>query len=198
LESAIPLPGPLPQDPLIDQNHSAVINPIQLAHILRLSAELTKAPKKRILPEGLLQGFEELAWLDDEYTQSNTLDRYCELVGRNTSDGVNGEIYVQEDDEEDVNNEDIGDEDIDDEDTDDENIDDDDDDEIVDEGLDEEDVVIEQDMLIDPDDAGADIGYHIAQEAFFSKIFETDDRNDDILENPDKRWKAQRGRNRSR
>ena len=165
-----------PQDPLIDQNHSAVIDAIQLAQILRLSAELTKAPKKRILPEGLLQGFKELAWLDDEHPQSNTLDHYLESVGRNTSDGADGKIYVQEDDEEDVNNEDIGDEDIDDEDTDDENIDD-DDDEIVDEGLDEEDVVIDQDMLIDPDDAGADIGYHIAQEAFCSEIFETDDRN---------------------
>ena len=109
-----------PQDSLIDQNHSAVIDAIQLAQILQLSAKLIKAPKERILPEGLLQGFKELAWLDDEYTQSNTLDHYFESVGRNTSDGADGEVYVQKDDEEDFNNEDIGDEDIDDEDTDDE------------------------------------------------------------------------------
>ena len=163
-----------PQDPLIDQNHSAVIGAIQLAQILRLSAELTKAPKKRILPEGLLQGFKDLAWLDDEYTQSTTLDHYFESVGRNTSDGADGEIYIQENDEEDINNEDIGDEDITDEDTDVENIDDDDDDEIIDEGLDEEDVVIEQDMLIDPDDAGIDT---TSRRKPFSQIFETDDRN---------------------
>ena len=106
----------------------------------------------------MLQGFKDLAWLDDDYTQSTTLDHYFESVGRNTSDGADGEIYIQENDEEDINKEDIGDEDITDEDTDVENTDDvvDDDDEIIDEGLDEEDVVIEQDMLIDPDDAGAD------------------------------------------
>lgn len=78
-----------PQDPLVDQNHSAVVDAIQLAQILRLSAELFKSPAERQLPEGLLRGFEKLVWLDKNSVPSNTLDQYFEAVGQ-----VDSQKYV--------------------------------------------------------------------------------------------------------
>lgn len=63
-----------PQDPLVDQNHSAAVDVIQVAQILRLMVELIKPPENRSLPQGLLQGLEDLLWVDDDCTQSNTLD----------------------------------------------------------------------------------------------------------------------------
>ena len=35
-----------PQDPLVDQNHSAAVDVIQVAQILRLMVELIKPPRK--------------------------------------------------------------------------------------------------------------------------------------------------------
>lgn len=75
-----------PQDPLVDLNHTAAVDAIQTAQILRLLAELTKSPKERNLPEGLLQGFQKLAWLEDNDAQSNTLDRYFESIRPGASD----------------------------------------------------------------------------------------------------------------
>ncbi|KAF6241650.1 hypothetical protein HO173_000361 [Letharia columbiana] len=62
------------------------VDAIQIAQILRLLAELTKSPKERNVLEGLLQGFEKLAWLEDNDTQSTTLDRYFESVRPEASD----------------------------------------------------------------------------------------------------------------
>lgn len=49
-----------PQDPLVDQNHSAAVDVIQVAQILRLTVELIKPPENRSLPQDLLQGLEDL------------------------------------------------------------------------------------------------------------------------------------------
>ncbi len=69
-----------PQDPLVDQHHSAAVDVIQVAQILRLMVELIKPPENRSLPQGLLQGLEDLLWVDDDRTQSNTLDHYFDLL----------------------------------------------------------------------------------------------------------------------
>jgi hypothetical protein len=69
-----------PQDPLVDQNHSAAVDVIQLAQILRLLAELSKSPKERNLPEGLLQGIDKLMWLDEDRVLSKTIDDYFKPV----------------------------------------------------------------------------------------------------------------------
>lgn len=45
-----------------------------LRRFFGLVAELIKAPRECILPDRLLQGFEELVRVDDRYTQSNTSD----------------------------------------------------------------------------------------------------------------------------
>jgi hypothetical protein len=54
-----------PKNSLVDLNHSAAVYAVQVAHILKLLAELTKDPEQRSLPEGLLHGFKDLAWLDE-------------------------------------------------------------------------------------------------------------------------------------
>lgn len=70
-----------PQDPLVDQNHSGAVDTIQVAQILRLIFELIKSLENRSLPQDLLQGFEDLLWVDDDCTQSNTLYHYFDLFG---------------------------------------------------------------------------------------------------------------------
>ena len=69
-----------PQDPSVDQNHSAAVDVIQVAQNLRLMVELIKPPENRSLPQDLLQGLEYLLWIDDDCTQSNTLDHYFDLL----------------------------------------------------------------------------------------------------------------------
>lgn len=49
-----------PRDPLVDKHHSAVIDCLQLARIVRLIAELAKRPEDRVLPSDLLQGLDGL------------------------------------------------------------------------------------------------------------------------------------------
>lgn len=65
-----------PQHPLVDKNHSAAVDSIQLAQIVRLLVELAKRVKDRVLPPGLLQGLDRLPLFE----QKNTLDRYMEPV----------------------------------------------------------------------------------------------------------------------
>ena len=55
---------------------------MQLAQILRLVAELSKLPSERNLPKGLLEGLEELKWLDECAAQHNTLDLYFESLAK--------------------------------------------------------------------------------------------------------------------
>jgi len=76
-----------PKNSLVDLNHTAAVDAVQVTHILKLLAELTKDPEQRSLPEGLLHGFKDLAWLD-ESVQSNTLDCYFESVGYEPSDAA--------------------------------------------------------------------------------------------------------------
>lgn len=71
-----------PQDPLVAQNHSAAVDVIQVVQILRLMVELIKPPENRSLPQDLLQGLEDLLWVDDVCTQSSTLDHYFDLLER--------------------------------------------------------------------------------------------------------------------
>ena len=42
--------------------------------------ELIKPLEYRSLPQGLLQGLEDLLWVDGDCTQSNTLDHYFDLL----------------------------------------------------------------------------------------------------------------------
>jgi hypothetical protein len=65
-----------PQDPLVDCNHSAAVDALQLARILRLAAEMTKEAQERKLPPDLFQGLNELPRANSKPVQSNTLDRY--------------------------------------------------------------------------------------------------------------------------
>lgn len=68
-----------PQDPLVAQNHSAAVDAIQLARIIRQMADLSNPADSRKLAPDLLQGLESLSsWNgpNDEITQPNTLDRY--------------------------------------------------------------------------------------------------------------------------
>lgn len=60
---------------------------VQVGHFLKLLAEFTKDPEERSLPEGLLHGLKDLAWLA-ESVQSNTLDCYFESVGYEPSDAA--------------------------------------------------------------------------------------------------------------
>ena len=53
--------------------------------ILWLLAELSKSPEERNLPEGLLQGFEKLVWLDNDCILGNTLDYYFGSLGHAAS-----------------------------------------------------------------------------------------------------------------
>jgi hypothetical protein len=64
-----------PQDPLVDKNHSAVVDALQLARVVNLLVELAKSPAERRLPQGLLQGLQDLP----SFTQMNTLDDYFKL-----------------------------------------------------------------------------------------------------------------------
>lgn len=85
LSQALPLPSRalqfvfrllFPQDPLVDCNHSAAVDALQLARILRLAAEMTKEARERKLPPDLFQGLNELPSANRKPVQSNTLDRY--------------------------------------------------------------------------------------------------------------------------
>lgn len=71
-----------PKDPLVDQNHSAFVDAMQLAQILRLVAELSKLLSERNLLKGLLEGLKELEWLDEGAAQNNTLDLYFESLAK--------------------------------------------------------------------------------------------------------------------
>lgn len=53
---------------------------IQVAQILRLMVELIKPPENRSLPQGLLQGLEDFLWVDNNCTQSDTLDHCFDLL----------------------------------------------------------------------------------------------------------------------
>jgi hypothetical protein len=74
-----------PRDPLVDQNHSAAVDAIQLAQIIRLLAELSKPVKERYLPESLLQGLEDLQSWNKKLGNINTLDRYFGSVSGTSS-----------------------------------------------------------------------------------------------------------------
>jgi hypothetical protein len=68
-----------PQDPLVAQNHSAAVDAIQLARIIRQMAELSNPADSRKLAPDLLQGLESLSsWNgpNGEIAQANTLDRH--------------------------------------------------------------------------------------------------------------------------
>lgn len=69
-----------PTHPLVDQNHSAAPDTIQLALITQLAFELSKPPQQRNLPANLLQGLENLPSLSTETVQANTLDNYFKRV----------------------------------------------------------------------------------------------------------------------
>jgi len=84
LSQALPLPTYklqfifrllFPQDPLVDCNHSAVIDSLQLARILQLAAELAKKPGVCNLPLDLFQGINELPSLYPS-AQINILNQY--------------------------------------------------------------------------------------------------------------------------
>lgn len=42
---------------------------------------MIKPLENRSLPQDLLQGLEDLLWVDDDCTQSNTLNHYFDLLG---------------------------------------------------------------------------------------------------------------------
>src|SRR5215469_10420744 len=67
-----------PQDPLVDCNHTAVVDALQLARLLRLAAELCKEPEGHQLPLDLFRGLDRLLPPNREAAQSNTLDQYFE------------------------------------------------------------------------------------------------------------------------
>src|SRR5438034_766934 len=55
-----------PQHPLVDKNHSAAVDSIQLAQIVRLLVELAKQVKDRVLPPELLQGLDRLPFFEQK------------------------------------------------------------------------------------------------------------------------------------
>ena len=65
-----------PQHPLVDKNHSAAVDALQLAQITRLFVEFSKPLQERQLPERLLQDLDTLSSSDKERRTSNTIDRY--------------------------------------------------------------------------------------------------------------------------
>jgi hypothetical protein len=65
-----------PQDPLVDCNHTATVDALQLARLLRLVAELCKEPEDRKLPPDLFRGLDRLPPPNRGAVQSNTLDQY--------------------------------------------------------------------------------------------------------------------------
>ena len=75
------------KDALLDLNHSAAVNTVQTANIVKLVADLTVDPEARKLPKSTLHGFKALAWLD-ESVQSNTLDHYFKSVEYEISDAA--------------------------------------------------------------------------------------------------------------
>jgi hypothetical protein len=70
-----------PNHSLVDQNHSAAVDSLQLAIITRLTYELSKPAEERNLPADLFQGLEKLPSLSTETMPTNTLDRYFEPLG---------------------------------------------------------------------------------------------------------------------
>lgn len=84
LSQALPIPSCqlqfifrvlFPQHPLVDCNHSAAIDSLQLARILQPAAELAKKAGDRNLPLDLFQGINELPPFNPS-AQSNTLDEH--------------------------------------------------------------------------------------------------------------------------
>lgn len=69
-----------PQHPLVDMNHSASVDAIQLAHLVRLVVELHKPVKERHFPDNLMQGLEHLSALDREFQSTRTLDSYFKVA----------------------------------------------------------------------------------------------------------------------
>jgi hypothetical protein len=65
-----------PTDRLVDKNHSAAVDALQLAQVARLMAELSKPPKDRRLPGGLLEDLDLLLASDRQRGTTNTIDRY--------------------------------------------------------------------------------------------------------------------------
>jgi hypothetical protein len=61
---------------LVDKNHSAAVDVIQLAQIIWLVAELSKPVEKRHLPDNILQGLEDLLSVNKKDQTINTLDNY--------------------------------------------------------------------------------------------------------------------------
>ncbi|KAH8817215.1 hypothetical protein F5884DRAFT_830312 [Xylogone sp. PMI_703] len=80
----IPLPsGSLQRDPLVDFNHTAAVDALQLARLLRFAAELWKDPKDRQLPPDLFHGIQQLQSPNKIAVQSNTIDRYFKPINPN-------------------------------------------------------------------------------------------------------------------
>jgi hypothetical protein len=77
-----------PRDPLVDKNHSATIDCLQLARIVRLVAELAKPAENRDLPSDLLQGLKVLPRLGQPEQKNTKMratagERRCEGKERN-------------------------------------------------------------------------------------------------------------------
>jgi hypothetical protein len=80
--------GFFPNHSLVDQNHSAAVDSLQLAIITRLTYELSKPAEERNLPADLFQGLEKLPSLSTETMPTNTLDRYFEPLGDIENAGI--------------------------------------------------------------------------------------------------------------
>jgi hypothetical protein len=61
---------------LVDCNHSAAVDALQLARLLRLAAEMTKKAGGRKLPPDLFQDLNNLPPANCKPVQRNKLDRY--------------------------------------------------------------------------------------------------------------------------
>lgn len=83
-----------PKNSLVDQNHSAAVDAVQTAHVLKLLAELTKNPETRELPQDLLVGIKDLCWLDKP-EQSKTLnDHFTPISGKHGKVARDTQIQV--------------------------------------------------------------------------------------------------------
>jgi len=77
-----------PNHSLVDQNHSAAVDSLQLATITRLTYELSKPAEERNIPADLFQRLEKLPSLSTETMPTNTLDRYFEPLGDIENAGI--------------------------------------------------------------------------------------------------------------
>jgi hypothetical protein len=91
LKAVLPLPNwsqqllyrvLFPRSPLVDKNHRATVDSMQLSEILRLVAELCQPPSNRRLPPDLLQGLEDLPPCSISNKNQLTLDQWLGIGGR--------------------------------------------------------------------------------------------------------------------